>query len=307
MSKALDELRKQIDTLDNAIHDLLMKRADLIAHIGEEKRKNKLQMIQPAREALMIRRLLARHAGPLPEPAVVRIWRELVGAVSLLQTGLKVTVTAEEGREGLWDMARDYFGSVLPMQKVGNPLNAFSMVREGEANFAVLPWPRDSDENPWWMYLLNPGMNGADPIRIVTRLPYGDYEGDHPDPANQGLVVARIKFESTGSDRSFIILELEPSISRGRIVDVAKSVNMTPLSLHTRKNAAPDVRPLHILEVSEYISTDDPRLKTILEKLEDPQGRCTCVGGYPVPPVYVRKDYVTGKRIDQSGKTSSAA
>src|SRR5690606_38307673 len=92
MSKKLEELRKKIDALDQVIHDALMARADLIDSVAAEKRKHNLPYVQPAREAQMIRRLLARHRGPLPAAAVVRIWRELVGAVSLLQTGLKISV-----------------------------------------------------------------------------------------------------------------------------------------------------------------------------------------------------------------------
>src|SRR5476649_492790 len=111
MSKTVDEIRKTIDGMDNTIHDLLMQRAELVLKIGEEKRKNNVQVVQPDREIIMLRRLLARHKGPLPKEAVVRIWRELVGAVSLLQTGLKVAVAVPDDQSGIvyWDMAKDYF------------------------------------------------------------------------------------------------------------------------------------------------------------------------------------------------------
>jgi len=105
MSQKLDDIRKKIDALDNQIHDLLMERADLIIGVTEEKKKNNIPVVQPAREAVMIRRLLARHRGPLPEAAIIGIWRELVGAVSLLQTGLKVAVSAAPNDAYCWDMA----------------------------------------------------------------------------------------------------------------------------------------------------------------------------------------------------------
>src|SRR5689334_9962410 len=98
---SVDGIRREIDSLDNQVHDLLMKRAEMVLKIGEEKRKNNVQVIQPDREIVMIRRLLARHHGPLPREAVVRIWRELVGAVSLLQTGLKVVVCVPDNQAGL--------------------------------------------------------------------------------------------------------------------------------------------------------------------------------------------------------------
>src|SRR5690606_27331035 len=153
-SPALDDVRKKIDELDNRIHDTLMERAALIQQIGEEKRKKKIPVVQPAREARMIRRLLARHEGVLPEMAVVRIWRELVGAVSMLQTGLRVVVSAEQdgnsGHGAIWDMARDYFGGCLPMSNAPSAVSAISSVREDKANLAVLPWPQDGEGQPWW-------------------------------------------------------------------------------------------------------------------------------------------------------------
>ena len=106
MSETLAEIRKKIDTLDDRIHDLLMERADLIVGVTEEKKKNNIPVVQPAREAMMIRRLLNRHRGPLPEATIVGIWRELVGAVSLLQTGLKVSVSPENY---CWDGGQELF------------------------------------------------------------------------------------------------------------------------------------------------------------------------------------------------------
>jgi chorismate mutase-like protein len=155
MSAKLDDIRKKIDSLDNQIHDLLMERADLIMGVTEEKKKNNIPVVQPAREAVMIRRLLGRHRGPLPEAAIVGIWRELVGAVSLLQTGLKVAVSSAPTEAYCWDMAKNYFGTVLPMTKGMNSLMAVSSVRENESNFAVVPWPQDGEKAPWWPFLMN--------------------------------------------------------------------------------------------------------------------------------------------------------
>ena len=223
MTKSVQSIRQQIDTLDNKIHDLLMKRAELVLKIGEEKRKSKVQIIQPDREIIMIRRLLERHKGLLPKEAVVRIWRELVGAVLLLQTGLKVVVSVPDDHTGLiyWDMAKDYFSSVLPMQKASNPLSALAMVREQEATFAVLPWPEDDEDKPWWGYLLD--ETGSQAMRVVARLPLGDRSDDEPNPEYRALVVARLTYECSGDDRSFIALDLDQDISRAKIIETAAS------------------------------------------------------------------------------------
>jgi chorismate mutase-like protein len=302
MTKTVAEIRQEIDTLDNKLHDLLMKRADLVLAIGEEKRKSGVQIIQPDREIVMLRRLLGRHKGLLPKEAIVRIWRELVGAVSLLQTGLKVAVYAPDDASGVtyWDRAKDYFSSVLPMQKVSNVLAALAAVRESEATFAVVPWPEDSQPNPWWAFLLE--ENGAQPLRIIARLPLGDRSAADGGSQHKSLAVARLRFDASGADRSFIALEVPGTISRARVVDKAKEIGFAPISLHSaeRKGAG---TMLHLMETGGYVAPDDERLGRMLEKLEYPEGKCLCVGGYPEPPVY---DDKVGKNAPGSAVTAAA-
>lgn len=278
------EIRSQIDTLDNKIHDLLMNRAEMVLKIGEEKRRSGVQVIQPDREIVMIRRLLARHKGPLPKEAVVRIWRELVGAVSLLQTGLKVAVTVPEGQNSLlyWDMAKDYFSSVLPMQRVNNAMGVLAMVREGESTFGVLPWPADQEEKSWWRYLLND--DSSKPMRIVARLPLGNRKRTDENPEHRALVVARLEFCESGLDRSFIALEAGQDISRARLADKAREIGHEPLGLFSARGR--DKNTLHLLEVEGYIGPGDRKLENLLQALDCADSRIRAVGGYPVPPVY---------------------
>lgn len=284
MSKKLDDLRRKIDSLDDKIHDVLMERAALIVDIAEEKRKENMQFVQPAREAVMIRRLLKRHIGALPPRAVVRIWRELVGAVSLMQTGLKVSVSMEQGEVTLWEMAKDYFGSVVPMQKSSSPLSAIASVREGESSFAVLPWPHESEENPWWTYLFN--QRDGEKMKIVCALPYGSREGEITCSSDKGLVVSKIDFIASGEDHSFIAIDVDRSVSRARIVDALKKLDFEPLSLHTMSRPDAGGRSMHMVEIDDYLPEGDKHLKLIADQFEGQNARCVAIGGYPVPPVY---------------------
>ncbi len=271
MADKVADIRKEIDALDNKVHDLLMERAELVLKIGAEKRKHNVQVIQPDREIIMIRRLLERHKGPLPRAAVVRIWRELVGAVSLLQTGIKVMVMADDNHEGLvmWDMAKDYFSSVLPMTRGSNPLGVLGAVREGEATLSVLPWPVDGDRAPWWRHLMD--ETGEKPMRIVARLPLGDHE---KTPENRALAIGRLRFDPSGDDRSFIGLDLSgQDVSRARIVEKLKAIGLEPLGIFSSST-------VHLVEVTGYAGPEDPRLK----KIDLPITRIAALGGYPAPP-----------------------
>ena len=299
MSQNLDQIRKKIDSLDNQIHDLLMERADLIIGITEEKKKNNIPVVQPAREAVMIRRLLKRHRGPLPEAAIVAIWRELVGAVSLLQTGLKVSVSAGASDGHCWDMAKNYFGTVLPMSRATNAVMAISAVRESEANFAVVPWPQDGEKAPWWPFLIN---QKEDRMRIVAALPYGSPEKQMSSIRDHCLVISKTDFSPSGEDHSFVALEIDGAVSRSRIQDIFKSVGLELLTLSTLGGGVQG-KGLHFIEVDDYISEKDTQLERIAEKFIGQNARCIALGGYPVPPVFSVAKKEESPKLESSSKT----
>ena len=75
----LDELRREIDRIDDALLDLLNQRAKVALSIGETKRAEGAMpvFVRPGREAVVMRRLLERSNGPFPRAVVARIWRDI--------------------------------------------------------------------------------------------------------------------------------------------------------------------------------------------------------------------------------------
>ncbi|MCB1591417.1 MAG: chorismate mutase [Alphaproteobacteria bacterium] len=281
MSKTLNDIRAKIDEIDNTVHDLLMERASLVFSIAEAKRKSNLQMVQPAREARMIRRLLERHEGPLPRQAVVRIWRELVGAVALLQTGLTVIVFSEEEGSAQWDMAKDYFGTIVPMKKTNSASGAIGAVRSDESSFAVLPWPELDQQDAWWANLLEqPGEK----ISIICALPYGLHGKNGGGLSHRALVVSKFEYLPSDDDYSFIGLELSSSISRTRVVERLGKMGLDIVNLYSSKFPSRVNSTVHLVEAKGYIASDNEILDKIRQAFE---GDCRCVGvlgGYPAVP-----------------------
>lgn len=253
-SPELDQIRQRIDTLDNQVHDLLMERADLVMQISAEKKKNGIQIVQPAREARMIRRLIKRHRAPLPQETIVRIWRELVGSISLLQTGLSVAVTQKLPE--YWDMARDYFGTVLPMQKSVTEVEALQLVKNDKVNFAVLPSPEESEPDAWWLALIDEPS-----LKVIQRLPFGDKENYKYD-AHPALVVAKAGFDTSDDDRSLVALPSEHLNEAQKIFRV--------LEVYSSNGKV-------LLEIDEYVLPNDERFAAI---------DAVSLGGYPSPLTY---------------------
>ena len=75
----LEAYRKQIDSLDQRIVELIQQRARVVEEVGNIKREAHLPVTVPAREQLVIERAQELAAeGPLPAESVGRIYQKLV-------------------------------------------------------------------------------------------------------------------------------------------------------------------------------------------------------------------------------------
>src|SRR5262249_3174233 len=77
-AKDLKNYRVQIDKLDLQILELINKRAGLASQIGKVKNENGENVYSPAREEEVIQNVLKSNAGPLSEPTIRAIYRELI-------------------------------------------------------------------------------------------------------------------------------------------------------------------------------------------------------------------------------------
>ena len=132
----LDALRDEIDDVDDRIHDLLMRRAEIAGLVGASKRRQALngtpQLFRPAREARVLRRLLARHRGPLPRRVVQDVWRSIIAGNLLLQGRMSVAVMPGASRA----FARDHFGPFIDMHEESSPSGALAAVDGGKVSVA---------------------------------------------------------------------------------------------------------------------------------------------------------------------------
>ena len=86
----LEKFRKRIDEIDETILELLIERANLAKKIGEIKKHEGLTFHVPEREREILERLLEKNKERFPEPALVRIFREIISACLSLEQPPKV-------------------------------------------------------------------------------------------------------------------------------------------------------------------------------------------------------------------------
>lgn len=283
---ALDELRREIDKIDDAIHDLLMRRTQVVERVGAQKGgPGGGPFIRPGREAVILRRLMARHTGALPVGVVVRMWREMMTALTRLQGPFAVAVYAPEDRRGFWDVARDHYGGVAAMTAVNSPQAAVRAVSEGAATVGVVPYPAEDDADPWWRFLINADARTP---RIVARLPFGG-RGNARGEDRDALAVALIDNEPTGDDRALLGIELGADLSRGRLKDALEAVGLPPTGFCTWHAPGMQGVSVNLVEVADYVDRADPRLGQLTQRLNATLDgapaavRVNALGGYAMP------------------------
>ncbi|WP_029012191.1 chorismate mutase [Niveispirillum irakense] len=281
----LDDLRREIDEIDVAIHKLLMRRTEVVQEVAKVKPAGR-PSIRPGREAEIIRALVTRHDGLFPVPALVRIWREMVAALTRIQGPLAVAVVCpDDQRSALWDNARDHFGSSTPAFAVNTPMAAMRAVSDGNAVLAVVPWPEEEDQDAWWRFLVSPDPKTP---RIIARLPFLRYTGQQVGrEGGDALVLAAVPMEATGDDRTLLAVEFTQDISRGRLKDVLEAVGFTTLQLRTH-HLPGGAGAVHLVEVVDFVPSDDPRLAAVAAKLGDNAVRVLPIGAYATPIMLTR-------------------
>lgn len=261
---SLDDLRRRIDEIDDRLHDLIMERASIVESVGAAKRRGSVAAVRPGREALILRRLVERHRGRFSRSVLVRLWREIFSGAVMMQGEFAVAVSAFEEMPDYWDIARDHFGSHTPMIAFHSVGEVMRSLAEGRVQAAVLPLPAEGEREPWWPLLAH---SGAAAPRIIARLPFAGRGSARGDGGLDALAVGHGDTESTGSDRSFIALELSGELSRARLIAALKATGLA-VTLFAGHRDAGGGATWNLIELDDMVSEGDARLAQALSPLE---------------------------------------
>ena len=85
MTDDLDTLRSEIDALDREIVNLLNRRARLGLEAGKAKMKNGRPITDKEREREVMVRVAMANNGPLPQDALLALYRQLIETIRRLE------------------------------------------------------------------------------------------------------------------------------------------------------------------------------------------------------------------------------
>lgn len=136
----LEQLREQIDAIDEQIHALISDRARRAQQVAITKGADAraVDFFRPEREAQVLRSVVERNTGPLTDEEMVRLFREIMSACLAQEEPLKVGYLGPEGTFTQTAVYKHFGHSVraLPLATIDE---VFHEVEAGSADFGVVP------------------------------------------------------------------------------------------------------------------------------------------------------------------------
>ncbi|MFT4255677.1 MAG: prephenate dehydratase [Pseudoxanthomonas sp.] len=136
----LADVRAKIDGIDRQIQALIAERAAFALQVGKAKGKlaQAVDYYRPEREAQVLRMVVDRNEGPLPDQVLVHVFREIMSACLAQQEPLKIGYLGPEGTHSQQAMLKHFGRSAhgLPLASIEE---VFQEVENGNADFGVVP------------------------------------------------------------------------------------------------------------------------------------------------------------------------
>jgi chorismate mutase len=172
---SLTDLRRDIDRIDAAMHELLLERGEIIdTLIAVKKTEETGSAFRPAREADMMRRLVQRHRGNLPLETAESIWRVIISTFTYVQSPFSVHADLSAGDALMRDSARFHFGFTVPFVPHAGAASVVAAVSASKGDLGLVPAFATAGAGPWWAAL----EFDAAP-KIIARLPFVE-RSNHP-------------------------------------------------------------------------------------------------------------------------------
>lgn len=134
----LQEIRHEIDNIDDKLLDLLNKRADQCLEVGSLKSKFRETVFKPFREKEVLDRLKEANPGILPDEHLHSIYREILSSSRRLQQPQKVVYLGPEGTFSYF-AGIEYLGHSADFVACRTIAEVFQSVSSREAELGIVP------------------------------------------------------------------------------------------------------------------------------------------------------------------------
>jgi len=137
----LEQIRQQIDSIDEQMQELISERARCAQQVAEVKKETDptaTVFYRPEREAQVLQRVMARNQGPLHPEEMARLFREIMSACLALEHPMRVAFLGPAGTFTETAVLK-HFGHSVKTVPLANIDEVFREVEAGAVNYGVVP------------------------------------------------------------------------------------------------------------------------------------------------------------------------
>ena len=139
------DLREKIDAIDEQLQDLINNRVEHAVDIAKIKQRSEnAEFYKPDREAQVLREVIARNTGPMPNEEMARIFREIMSATLSVESQTKVAALGPIGTY-TQTAAQKHFGKSAEIILKPTIEEVFRTVQTHEADYGVVPVENSSE------------------------------------------------------------------------------------------------------------------------------------------------------------------
>ena len=144
MKTDLKRLRTVIDSLDQRLVAMLNRRASMALKIGALKNAGRHDIYVPSREKQVFENVRAANKGPLPNPCLLHIYREIMSSSLALERCIRVAFLGPESTF-THQAARARFGGSVDYRACETITDVFDAVCKEQADYGVVPIENSTD------------------------------------------------------------------------------------------------------------------------------------------------------------------
>lgn len=201
---SLENIRREIDAIDDALLDLVIRRFEATGKVRATKQNDgsiAASPLRPAREASMLRRLITRANGKISPELLVRLWRVILSASTQSQAPvvLHVDPLLAEDKALMARLAEHFCGMTIEVHE--DIAGAFEAIGQRRGHLAIT-----RTTAPWTEHFPAIARSGA---RLIASLPV--IGGNVPEL----LVFGHAEPSPSGDDDTILI-------SRGKVASGAR-------------------------------------------------------------------------------------
>jgi chorismate mutase / prephenate dehydratase len=202
---SLDAIRREIDAIDDGLLELLARRFQASAKVRASKRTAgslAISPLRPAREAMMLRRLVVRGRNDLAPELLVRLWRVILSASTQAQAAITIHVDSNLAADvGKRVKIAEHF-SGMPVETHYDTTACLSALITRSGDLAILP------SNSAWADWVSSNKGGG--VAVIGTLPVIS-DGSAPDL----LIFGHAEAQPSGQDETIILSRMAlPAVNR---------------------------------------------------------------------------------------------